>query len=134
MILLFVIVGDNTWTLFPKCSLGISIISVAWKLIQEFLVMNDCIVKDIAGKRQTPCEKFFCKTREDSHHIPTHQNPTHHNPTQNTQIQSISDQTQINTGTINNYHGNVMNINGNNTYHGKVVHINGNIQNQGGTF
>merc|ERR1719204_2913313 len=107
MILLFVIVGDNTWTLFPKCSLGISIISVAWKLIQEFLVMNDCIVKDIAGKRQTPCEKFFCKTKEDSHHIPTHHNsthhtstdhtsthhtpthhsPTHHNPTHNTQIQ-----------------------------------------------
>jgi len=81
MILLFVIVGDNRWTFFPKCSLGISIISVAWKLIQELLVMNRYTVTDETRQRQTPCEKFFCKTKEDSHHNPTHHIPTPHIPT-----------------------------------------------------
>jgi len=135
MILLFVIVGDNRWTFFPKCSLGISIISVAWKLIQEFLVMNKYIVKDETRQRQTPCEKFFCKTKDSfhipTHHNPTHHSPTHHNPAQNTQISSDSDQTKINPGTII-HRGNVTNNNG--TYHKNVMSNNGNIVNTGGTI
>jgi len=115
IILLFVIVGNKPWTFFPKCSLGILIISVAWKLIQETLLIFNFIVIDETGERETYCEKFFCKTKKVQNDL----NCVNQNSTQNIQFQSWK-QTPINTPTVIYSHGKVMNLSG--------IHNTGTIQ------